>query len=291
MRSVFGRVVTYLVIAACASGFVFSQTNADAVAKAYPAAGPANVSSARSVPFAVGESLTYEGKVSKIIRGISVADLTFTVDNAQAGNFLITAEARSKGTLLKWFRYSFLQKMNSTIEGGDFKIIRSTKHDVQKDRIRDSEAKFDYARMRVTYVETDPSEPMKPPRTIASGIEDVTHDLVSGVYALRLLPLEVGKTFNLSISDSGLVYSIPVKVVAREKQKTVLGTVMCFRVEPEIFGPNRMIEREGSMQIWITDDARRLPVRSVVNTNIGKIDIRLRSHKNVKGSSEAATIR
>jgi hypothetical protein len=268
MRTVIGRSVTLFVIAAFAAGFAFAQSNGGSAGKAFP--------------FAAGETLTYEGKVSKIIQGIAVADLTFTVNNAESGNLLITAEARSKGSLLKLFRYSFTQQMNSTIDGGEFRAVRTNKHDVQKDRVRDSEALFDYRIDRVTYVETDPKEPMRPPRTIASSIEDTTHDLVSGIYALRLLPLGVGKTFNLDVSDSGLVYTIPVKVAAREKQKTILGTVMCFRVEPEVFGPNRMIEREGSMQIWITDDARRVPVRSVVNTNIGKIDIRLRGHKNLK---------
>jgi hypothetical protein len=43
-----------------------------------------------------------------------------------------------------------------------------------------------------------------------------------------------------------------------------------------------MIEREGDMTIWITDDVRRLPVRSVVNSPYGKIDIRLKSAKNLR---------
>jgi hypothetical protein len=30
------------------------------------------------------------------------------------------------------------------------------------------------------------------------------------------------------------------------------------------------------MAIWITDDARRLPVRSLIHANVGKIDIRLK---------------
>jgi hypothetical protein len=86
----------------------------------------------------------------------------------------------------------------------------------------------------------------------------------------------------MSVSDSGLVYDIPVRIAARELQKTIFGKQWCFRVEPEVFGPNRLIEREGGMQIWITDDARRLPVRSVVNTPYGKVDIRLKSAKNLR---------
>lgn len=239
---------------------------------------------ARAMPFANGETLTYEGKVSKnIIRGIAVADLTFTVTQPRPGDdFFVKADAKSKGTLLRFFRYSFLYQNDSTIGDKEFRIKKTTKHDVQKERVRDSEAVFDYKERLVTYVETDPKEPMRPPRKIASDIGPETHDLVSGLYSLRLLPLAVGKSFELSVSDSGLVYKIPVKVTARERQKSVLGNVWCFRVEPDVFGPGRLIEKKGSMIIWITDDARRLPIRSQINANIGRVEVKLKTATGLK---------
>ena len=237
----------------------------------------------RTTPFLDGETLTYEGKISKIIRGIAVADLTLTVAKTPDGDdYLIKAEAKSKGTLLKLFRFSFLQEVQSSIDSENFRVTRTVKHDVQKERVRDSEATFDYSERRVTYIEKDPNEPMRPPRRIASEIEPGSHDLISGVYSLRMMPLAVGKSFRMSLSDSGLVYEVPVRVTAREQQKTIFGKQWCFRVEPEVFGTNRLIEREGSMTIWITDDARRLPVRSVVNSPYGKIDIRLKTAKNLR---------
>src|SRR5688572_12660525 len=190
----------------------------------------------QAVPFEEGETLTYEGKISKIIQGIAVADLTFTVDRAADADYLIKAEAKSKGSLLKLFRFSFLQRLETTVEDSGFRVTRTVKHDVQKERVRDSEALFNYGDKRVTYTEVDPKDPMRPPRKIASEIEGTTHDLVSGVYTLRMLPLAVGKTFHLKISDSGLVYDVPVKVTGREIQKTEIGRVMCFRVEPQVFG-------------------------------------------------------
>ena len=113
-------------------------------------------------------------------------------------------------------------------------------------------------------------------------------DLISGVYSLRMLPLSVGKTFNLKVSDSGLVYDVPVKVTRREMQKTDIGKVMCFRVEPEIFGTGRLVEGKGSMIIWITDDARRIPVRSQVNASIGKIEIKIQSISSKKDTTQTA---
>lgn len=269
MRSFLSRYFFALALISLAACSLMAQTNG-ATAKG-------------SRPFINGETLSYEGKISKIIRGIAVADLTLTLSKVPDGeDFLVKAEARSKGTLLKLFRFSFLQELESSIDSENFRAVRTVKHDVQKERVRNSEALFDYSERRVTYVETDPNEPMRPPRRIASEIGDVSHDLISGLYSLRLMPLALGKTFRMSVSDSGLVYDIPVRVTGREQLKTMFGKQWCFRIEPEVFGPNRLIEREGSMMIWLTDDARRLPVRSVVNTPYGKVDIRLRSAKNLR---------
>ena len=229
------------------------------------------------LPFAPGETLTYEAKLSKIISGLPIADLTFVVSDGPAGELQIKADAKSKGTLLKLAHYSFLYSFASSIDTSQFRINSTERKSTEKERVRNGEAKFDYAEKRVTYVETDPAEPMKPPRKIASGIEDKTQDVVSGIYSLRLLPLAVGKRFNLTISDSGLVYDVPVQVSAREMQKTVVGNVWCFRVEPDVFGPGRMIEDKGKMSIWVTDDARRIPVRSRIDTSYGRVDVRLRS--------------
>lgn len=237
----------------------------------------------RTKPFGVGETLTYEGKFSKIIKGIGVADLSLTIERAaDAKNYLIKSEARSKGSLLKLFRFSFDQQFNSTIDADRFRILKTVKRDTQKDRVRDSEAVFDYDARSVTYVETDPREPSRPPRKIASEITDNTHDLISAVYSLRLLPLAVGRSFDVYISDSGLLYKIPVRVTARVQQKSILGRTWCFRVEPEIFGANRLIEKEGDLTIWITDDVRRLPVRAQINSDIGRIEVKLKTASGLK---------
>ncbi|CAN5815577.1 hypothetical protein BH20ACI4_BH20ACI4_14890 [soil metagenome] len=234
--------------------------------------------------YKAGEKLTYEGNFSKLLlRGIDVAELSMTVYNSpDKEDYFVKAEAKSKGTLLKLFSFSFYQKVESTVDGDSLTILKTIKRDEQGDRVRDSEAVFDYTSDKVTYVETDPKDPQKPPRRVASSINDETQDLLSGIYALRRLPFAVGKTFMLSVSDSGMVYQVPIRITGRERQKTVLGKVMCWRVEPEVFGENRMIEQKGEMTIWITDDNRRIPVRSKIETKIGKVEIKLRKVEKAK---------
>ncbi|HEY0427174.1 MAG TPA: DUF3108 domain-containing protein [Pyrinomonadaceae bacterium] len=231
-------------------------------------------------PYTLGEVLTYEGKFSKsIIRGIAVADLSFTVENApNSENYLIKSEAKSKGTLAKLLRFTFLQQMESTVDVDKLNILKSKRHDEQNERVRDSEAVFDYLNKQVTFTETNPKDAMRAPRKVASQIEsNNTQDFITGLYSLRRMALEVGKTFDLVISDSGLIYKVPVRVTARVKQKSVLGNLWCFRLEPEIFGEDRLIEQKGSLIIWITDDTRRIPVRGQINASIGRVEVKLKT--------------
>ncbi len=251
---------SFLVILSITGGAVFAQN------------------AVRGEPFKAGESLVYEGKFNKLLlRGVPVAELNFTVENIpNSKNYLVKSAAQSKGTLTKIFGFKINENIQSTVSGENFSVLKTVKRDEQGDRVRDSEAIFDYADKKVIYVETDPNDVARPPLRVASPIEKNTQDIVTGIYAIRRLPLAVGKTFELTISDSGLIYTIPVRVAAREQQSGILGKTWCFRVEPQVFGENRLIEKDGEMIIWITDDARRLPIRAQIDTDIGKVDIKLK---------------
>lgn len=227
-----------------------------------------------------GETMTYEGKVSRLKVSVSVAELTFSATAVPASNELtVKTDAISKGTLLKLFRYSFAQNYVSTIDLDKFRITRTTKRDVQKQRVRESEALFDYTEKRVTWTESDPTDRNRPPHRIASDLAGNTHDMVSAIYALRLQPLAVGKRFDLSVTDSGLVYKLPVVVTGREQVDSPLGKQWCFRIEPEVFGRGRLIEQKGKMVIWMTEDSRRIPVKGRIDSQYGKIEIKLKDYR------------
>jgi hypothetical protein len=253
-----------------------------ALAAASANAQPSASQSVKSLPFVAGETLIFEGKITKFV-SVTIGDLKLEVDNStDPGRLTLKADALSRGTMLKLFRYSFEQRIDTLAGADDLYAFSSTKHDVQKQKVRDSVTTLDYRRKMVTWVETNPDEPTQPARTIASDLDGPTHDIVSSIYFVRTLPMSVGYTTAIDITDSGLVYTIPVRVAAREKQKTIFGEVWCYRVEPELFGPDRFFDQKGKMEIWITDDPRRIPVRARVNAEVGKVDIRLKDARNLK---------
>lgn len=234
-------------------------------------------------PYQIGEKLSYDAKISKaILRGIDVGDVSFSVTKTPDGkDIFIKSEAKSGGTLVGLLNFKFYERLESTVESDKLQIKKSVRRDEQNSRIRDSVADFDYDQNKVIFIETDPNDLTRPPRTVASALEENTQDFVSALYMLRSLPLAVGKEFTLKISDSGLIYEIPVKVSARERMSSLLGKKWCWRVEPQIFGDNRLIEQEGDLTIWITDDTRRIPVRARIHAKIGKIEVKLKAVEKV----------
>lgn len=228
-------------------------------------------------PYIEGEMLTFEGKYRKFGFAFSIAEMNFNVSRAAGtDNFYIRSEARSKGTLTKLFNFDFYQRYESTIDGERLQVLRTVKRDEQGDRIRDGEADFNYRNRKVTYVETDPNDPARPPRRVASTIEQGTQDIVSAVYMLRGKDLAVGKTYVFKVSDSGLLYEVPVRITARERKKSILGKKWCWRVEADVFGDGRLIEQKGSFVFWLTDDDLRIPVRAELETELGDVRIKLK---------------
>lgn len=242
-------------------------------------------------PYREGESLTFEGKYKRFGFAFSIAEIKFTVSKLpQTENYQIRTRARSKGTLSSLFNFKFFQQYESRVAGENFQILKTVKHDEQGNRVRNSEATFDYKKEKVTYVENDPKDLTRPPRRVASTIEAGMQDIVSSIYLLRGKDLAVGKSFIVKVSDSGLVYDIPVKITARERRKSILGKKWCWRVEPDVFGEGRIVEQKGSLTIWFTDDELKIPIRANLKTKLGDVRIRLKKMQtktiDVKGNGK-----
>jgi hypothetical protein len=260
---------------------------------------------AKPLPFEPDERLTYEGEFSKLLlRGINIAEFNFTVERAPAdkavaktaattnaaappANLVFKADAVARGWFRKLFGIDFHYNSESVVEPATFRILRNSTRDEQGKRLRTSEATFDRVQNLLTWTQRNPHDPASQPRVVTAPLQNASHDLISAIYFLRTQTLEPGSTFDLYVSDSGAVYRIPVKVGARKKRiKSVVGNVQTVRVDIGIFGADRLVDRKGEMTLWITEDARRLPVRARLSTDIGTIDITLKKVSRGNDTSE-----
>lgn len=234
---------------------------------------------AREPLFFRGEELFYEAEFKKgLLRGANIGEFRFSArpEQTAAGDPLhLVGDVVSKGFFTKLAGIHFHEHVESVVDPDQFRPLRTNKLDEQGKRVRVSGAIFDHEKRKVTWTERDPNQ-NQPPRITSLDFSEPIQDVLSMIYFLRTQQLEVGKSFEIPVSDSGQVFRMTVAVVERKRIKCVLGRVSAVRVEPAMFGEGRMLRGEGKLSIWITEDSRHLPVWAHLNLNIGTVDIKLK---------------
>ena len=237
--------------------------------------------------FENGEELVYVAELSRsLLRKIDVAEFRFTshkenVPGADgktraAYSLKLTGDVTSRGFFTRLFNLRFRERIESTVDPASFTVQKTKRVDEHGKRTRISEAIYDHEKGTVAWTERDPNNPTSSPRVVSNNFIGQIQDVLSAIYYLRTQPLEVGKTFEVTISNSGRVYQVPVRVVEKRKMKTVLGRVETFQLDPLVFGENRLIRGEGQFSIWLVNDSRRIPARARIKTEYGTFDITLK---------------
>jgi hypothetical protein len=249
-----------------------------------------------AAPFSGGEELVYQAEFNKgLLRGIDVAEFRFKAETERVpirglseDNPVIlrlVGDVASKGLFPRIAGFRFHEHVESTVDPDPFTVLRTNKLEEQGKRVRVSEALFDHEARKVTWTERDPNQ-SQPPRISALEFSEPVQDILTLIYFLRTQKLEVGKSFDVPVSDSGKVFRFSVAVVERKQLNTVLGRVSAVRIDPALFGENGLVRSRGSLSIWISEDSRRLPVKAQLKVDIGTFDIKLKrvSYPDAKGA-------
>jgi len=94
-------------------------------------------------------------------------------------------------------------------------------------------------------------------------------------YFLRTLPLEVGKTYRFERYFKKELNPVVIKVVKREKMKLPDDReVPCVILNP-VVGDEGLFAPRSQAMLWITDDARRIPVQIRAKLPFGTVTLRL----------------
>jgi len=236
--------------------------------------------------FELGEELHFEAEFSRaLLRKIDVADLKFRATRTPVNDpktstpyaLTLNADISSKGFFARLFNLKFRERVESTVEPATFTVQKTTILDESGKRVRTTETTFDRSKGVMTWTSRDPNNPDAEPRHAVADFTGQLQDVLSAIYFIRTQPLEVGKSFDISIGDGGRIYTIPIHVVEKKRMKTILGRVEVLHVQPELFGKDRLIDDEkGEFSMWITDDQRHIPVGGRVKTDYGTFDIKLK---------------
>ena len=201
--------------------------------------------------------------------GINVG--TATQEITEKGNIRrIVSTARSNDWLSVFFPVEDLIESTLAKQGAPFPGL-TLQHRIRmkegKHR-RDREIFFDQEKKVAHYVDHLSDDKRDVP------LEGLTFDTYASFYYVRHLPLEVGKSVKVKVFYGKEADEVEVRVLKKETIKTVLGKVATIVIRPMVKSKG-VFEGKGSVQIWLTDDERRIPVRAQTKVTVGSVTANL----------------
>jgi hypothetical protein len=163
--------------------------------------------------------------------------------------------------------YSLDDALESWIGSSDLTSRRFVQNFVENDRTtkRHYEIYPDSGFFREEGKETSPQP------TPAEPLDDAAF-----FYFVRVTPLEVGKTYRFDRYFRKDKNPVTIEVVKRESMELPDGAkVPCLVLHPTI-DTKGLFSKRSETRIWLTDDARRLPVQIRTKFPFGTITLRLK---------------
>jgi hypothetical protein len=234
-----------------------------------PAARPAAAKREQPVPFRAGEKLEYDvGWSSYLTAGTATVTVAEKKPSFGSTAYYIVAEGRPTPLLSKL--YTLYYKADTLLDVYSLLSQRGSTYSEEGRRRRLKVTRFDQPAKKAQF-EVKTATVVQ--RELA--VPAYTQDVLSALYVLRSIPLKPGDRFNMPISDSGNIYTVQMLIGAAEPVRTGIGTVQAIKVSPVIRTARGQSPGRG-MAIWISSDARRIPVRLEAQLAVGKFTLVLR---------------
>ena len=163
--------------------------------------------------------------------------------------------------------YKVRDRIDSLIDTEGLYSYRYRKQVREGDYKRDFDATYDPAGGKVKYTDGK-----------AYDMASYSKDGLAAFYFVRFVPLEVGKDIVIPHHSDESTGEIVVKVHRKETIEVPAGKFACIVIEP-VMAAGGIFKNSGRLTIWVTDDARRIPVLMKSKIPVGSIDAVLQEIK------------
>ena len=212
-------------------------------------------------PFRAGEQLKFAVNYGFINAGAAYLEVPEIREWNGRPVFTLVARAESNRF------FSGIYKVRNRIESlwdsaGHYSWRYAENRREGKHRAR-SEIVFDYSKQEARYLDGQ-TFPIPPE----------VQDALSSFYFARTQALPLGGSVYFDYHASRKSVPLEVKVLGRERVETPAGKFDCVAIEP-ILKAGGIFKNKGRLVIWLTDDARRMPVLMKSKVMIGSISATL----------------
>lgn len=224
--------------------------------------------------FVAGETLDFTLSWTRVSGGAA----RMTISPLNGERFRITSIGKSGAFFSRFFRVR--DEIESIVDRETFSTLQYHKLLDERGRKKDE----------LTVV--DPERKIATRKGKVIEVPERVFDPLSLIYHVRTLDLEVGRTQEFTLLADGKLYTVHATVTRRETLTTPAGRFNCLVVEPKMASPAGVFrDDQNRLQIWISEDERRLPVRIRSDVAIGAITATLRRVTKGVTSTEPVTER
>jgi hypothetical protein len=229
------------------------------------ASNPAPDTTLARVPWRIGEYFQFSIDWSGINAGSALMQVQNWqwVDGHRA--WRIVSKTESNSFVSKFYRVR--DRAETAIDAESLYSRRFEKHLREGGYNHDSVVRFDQENGKAHY-----------DNGLSFDVAPRVHDVLSAFYYVRTQPLPEGGGLVVPAHDNRKSYDLEVKVIRRERVEVPAGTFDCVVVEPILMSEG-IFKSKGRTLVWLTDDARRLPVKVTSKVPIGSISVSLTEYR------------
>lgn len=230
---------------------------------------PATPARDAAVPFAAGETLTYDVSWSGLLTaGTAVTRVVQKRPSFGATAWEITADGQPLPLIQRL--YPVYYKMDTLVDSTTLLSQWTGLYIDENGRKRQTSMRFDRPTRRVQYeMTTEPvtKAELSAPATVQDGL--------ALLYVLRTRTFKAGERFSVPVADDGALYTVEIAVSGPERTTVRLGTMDAWNLSVTIV--NEAKEQVGrNIGILISNDAKKLPLKIQAELPVGNFVLSLR---------------